>query len=159
MAGPNQRRLMFVINQSPQASPAARERLDQVLMALAFDQEVRVVFVADGVWQLLSGQTPGASGVGGFAVGYKSLALYGVAAVLVEYESLEERGIDAADLLMPVEKQRFDAILVARGLAASRTQAQALLLVGRVTSRGVRVEKPGTRLAPEVQLEVRAGRT
>lgn len=103
MAGPVARRLMFVINQSPRASPAARERLDQVLMALAFDQEVRLVFVADGVWQLLAGQTSIDNGGASFVAAYKSLALYGVAGVLVEREALVERGIDAAELLLPVE--------------------------------------------------------
>ena len=96
-------RLMFVINQSPQASPAARERLDQVLMALAFDQQVRVAFVGDGVWQLLSGQVSADGGAGNFSNGYKSLSMYGVAAVLVESEALAERGIKSVDLLMPVE--------------------------------------------------------
>lgn len=116
MGKPVLRRMLFVINQSPQAGPAARERLDQVLMALAFDQEVRVVFVADGVWQLMSGQAPG-----GFAAGYKSLALYGVAAVLVEREALAERGIDAADLLLPVE-------VISRKAVTDLMHSQDLLL-------------------------------
>lgn len=117
MGQPALRRLMFVISQSPQASAAARERLDQVLMALAFDQQVRVVFVADGVWQLLSGQTAG----GGFASGYKSLSLYGVAAVLVEQEALSERGIEAADLLLPVE-------VISRNEISKLMHSQDLLL-------------------------------
>jgi 23S rRNA (cytidine1920-2'-O)/16S rRNA (cytidine1409-2'-O)-methyltransferase len=47
-------------------------------------------------------------------------------------------------------KKRLDVLLVERGLAESRAQAQALVLAGRV--RGY--EKPGTQLDESVQLEV-----
>jgi 23S rRNA (cytidine1920-2'-O)/16S rRNA (cytidine1409-2'-O)-methyltransferase len=47
-------------------------------------------------------------------------------------------------------KKRVDVLLVERGLAESRTQAQALVLAGRV--RGY--DKPGTQVADDVVLEV-----
>jgi 23S rRNA (cytidine1920-2'-O)/16S rRNA (cytidine1409-2'-O)-methyltransferase len=53
---------------------------------------------------------------------------------------------------------RLDRILVSRGLAENRSRAQALVLAGRVTCRGVRLEKPGVRLAVDAPLEVRPGR-
>jgi tRNA 2-thiouridine synthesizing protein C len=121
MIDPVIRRLMFVVNQSPQASPAARERLDQVLMALAFDQEVRLAFIADGVWQLLSGQASGDGGGAAFTSGYKSLSLYGLRTVLVEREALAERGIEPADLLLPVE-------VVSRAEIITMMHSQDLLL-------------------------------
>ena len=52
-------------------------------------------------------------------------------------------------------KQRLDAILVARGLAESRTKAQALVLAGLVWSGERRLEKPGQSLAVDAALEVR----
>ena len=45
-------------------------------------------------------------------------------------------------------KTRLDQLLVARGLAQSRTQAQALILAGRVTVKGGSAAKAGT-LVPE----------
>jgi 23S rRNA (cytidine1920-2'-O)/16S rRNA (cytidine1409-2'-O)-methyltransferase len=54
-------------------------------------------------------------------------------------------------------KTRADALLVARGLAASRTQAQALVMAGRVTSGARRVDKPGALLPPDAELTVAAG--
>jgi 23S rRNA (cytidine1920-2'-O)/16S rRNA (cytidine1409-2'-O)-methyltransferase len=55
-----------------------------------------------------------------------------------------------------VGKERVDALLVARGLAASRAQAQALCMAGKVTSGGVRVDKPGAQLAADAELVVAA---
>jgi 23S rRNA (cytidine1920-2'-O)/16S rRNA (cytidine1409-2'-O)-methyltransferase len=49
-------------------------------------------------------------------------------------------------------KKRLDALLVERGLAESRTQAQALVLAGRV--RGY--EKPGMQVDESAELEVEA---
>ncbi len=53
------------------------------------------------------------------------------------------------------KKQRLDTLLVARGLAESRTRAQAILLAGKVYSNDRRLEKPGQMLAPDAALEVR----
>jgi 23S rRNA (cytidine1920-2'-O)/16S rRNA (cytidine1409-2'-O)-methyltransferase len=52
---------------------------------------------------------------------------------------------------------RADALLVARGLATSRAQAQALIMAGRVTSGPRRIEKPGALLAEDVELAVAPG--
>ncbi len=41
------------------------------------------------------------------------------------------------------EKRRADQLLVERGLAESRTRAQALILAGLVSTEGRRVDKPG----------------
>lgn len=51
-------------------------------------------------------------------------------------------------------KRRLDEILVARGLAESRTQAQALIMSGRVLSGTERLEKPGRQFADDVELHV-----
>jgi 23S rRNA (cytidine1920-2'-O)/16S rRNA (cytidine1409-2'-O)-methyltransferase len=52
-------------------------------------------------------------------------------------------------------KQRADQLLVQRGLAESRTRAQALILAGKVFSRERRVDKPGHTLPDGAPLEVR----
>ncbi len=52
-------------------------------------------------------------------------------------------------------KQRADLLLVARGLAESRTRAQALILAGKVFRGDRRVAKAGDLLAEDAELEVR----
>ena len=49
---------------------------------------------------------------------------------------------------------RLDALLVERGLAPTRTKAQALVLAGRVNSEGRRLDKPGATLPAEAPLEI-----
>lgn len=53
------------------------------------------------------------------------------------------------------QRQRADTILVARGLAESRTRAQAVIMAGLVFSGERRIDKPGQIIAPDAALEVR----
>ena len=52
-------------------------------------------------------------------------------------------------------KLRIDQVLVQKGLAESRTRAQALLLAGAVTVDGQRVDKAGALVRPEALVAVR----
>lgn len=52
-------------------------------------------------------------------------------------------------------KIRLDALLVARGLAQTRTRAQALIISGSVFSDEVRLEKPGHQVKLDTKLKVR----
>jgi len=52
-------------------------------------------------------------------------------------------------------KQRADQLLVDRGLAESRSKAQALILAGLVFSGERKIEKAGQALPPDAPLEVR----
>ncbi len=52
-------------------------------------------------------------------------------------------------------KQRLDQLLVERGLAESRTRAQALVLAGKVFSDDRRLDKPGLSLAVDAPLTLK----
>jgi 23S rRNA (cytidine1920-2'-O)/16S rRNA (cytidine1409-2'-O)-methyltransferase len=52
-------------------------------------------------------------------------------------------------------KQRLDLALVERGLAETRTRAQALIMAGEVLVDGHRADKPGMAVAPQAQIEVK----
>ncbi|MFW5941311.1 MAG: TlyA family RNA methyltransferase [Chloroflexota bacterium] len=56
--------------------------------------------------------------------------------------------------MMAKGKERLDKLLVARGLAQSRSRAQALIMAGEVTVDGQRVEKAGTQVSSEAAIEV-----
>src|SRR6185312_4126011 len=52
-------------------------------------------------------------------------------------------------------KARLDQLLVERGLAESRTRAQALVLAGRVLVGGARVDKAGTLVPTEAEISLK----
>ncbi len=52
-------------------------------------------------------------------------------------------------------KERLDKLLVARGLAETRTKAQALILAGQVFSAQQRLDKPGLLLPMETELTLK----
>jgi len=56
---------------------------------------------------------------------------------------------------MRTERLRADVLLVARGLAPSRTAAQGLILAGQVHTPNSRVEKPGALFPADAELTVR----
>jgi 23S rRNA (cytidine1920-2'-O)/16S rRNA (cytidine1409-2'-O)-methyltransferase len=53
-------------------------------------------------------------------------------------------------------KQRLDLVMVARGLAASREKAQALIMAGEVKLAGQKASKPGQTVSEEDLIEVAA---
>jgi 23S rRNA (cytidine1920-2'-O)/16S rRNA (cytidine1409-2'-O)-methyltransferase len=52
-------------------------------------------------------------------------------------------------------KERVDKVLVERGLVASRTRAQALILAGQVLVREQRVDKPGQLIDPTAEIRIK----
>ncbi len=55
------------------------------------------------------------------------------------------------------KKERIDKLLVERGLAPTRTKAQALLLAGEVVAGETRIDKPGTLIDVELPLRLKTG--
>jgi 23S rRNA (cytidine1920-2'-O)/16S rRNA (cytidine1409-2'-O)-methyltransferase len=56
---------------------------------------------------------------------------------------------------MPVKRQRVDLLLVERGLAESRTKAQALIMAGAVVVGESRVDKPGALVDPAAPIRLK----
>jgi 23S rRNA (cytidine1920-2'-O)/16S rRNA (cytidine1409-2'-O)-methyltransferase len=58
-----------------------------------------------------------------------------------------------------VRRKRIDVLLVERGLAESRTKAQALVMAGAVVVDEARVDKPGALVDPAAAVRLKAGAT
>lgn len=93
------KKFLYVNRRSPYGTIYALESLEVVLIAAAFDQDVSLAFLDDGVYQLKKGQDTKGIGVKNFSPAYNALGDYDVKKVYVEKESLEERGLSAGDLL------------------------------------------------------------
>ena len=97
------KRFMYVNRRAPYGTIYALECLEIVLVAAAFEQDVSVVFLDDGVCQLKKNQDTTGIGMKNFSKTYGALEDYGIEKIYVEKESLDVRGLTADDLVIPVE--------------------------------------------------------
>ena len=97
------KKFMFVNRTAPYGTAYALESLEVVLITAAFDQDVSLVFIDDGVWQLKKGQQTKGIETKNFSPTYRALEGYDVEKLYVERESLEARGIREDQLLVPVQ--------------------------------------------------------
>ncbi len=101
--GPKTKKFMFVNRKAPYGTIYALESLEVVLITATFDQDVSLVFIDDGVYQLTRGQQTKDIGIKNFSPSYRALEGYDVEKLYVERHSLEQRGLTEKDLLVPVE--------------------------------------------------------
>ena len=112
-------RLVLLTRGAPYGGAGAREAIDTALAAAAFDLPVTVVFDGDGVWQLVTGQQPGAIEEKNVGANLEALPMFDVEDLRVTRRALEERDLVAADLLLPVTLLDDDEL---RALLASADQ-------------------------------------
>ena len=93
------KRFLYVNRKAPYGTIYALESLEVVLIGAAFEQDVSLAFLDDGVYELVKGQDTEELGVKNFSPTYKALGDYDVNKIYVEKESLEERGLTLDDLL------------------------------------------------------------
>ncbi|MGD8592984.1 MAG: sulfurtransferase complex subunit TusC [Gammaproteobacteria bacterium] len=101
------KRFLYVNRKAPYGTIYALESLEVVLIGAAFEQDVALAFVDDGVFQLTKGQDTTGIGVKNFSPTYKALGDYDVNKIYVEKESLEARGLTVDDL-MPLKYEDED---------------------------------------------------
>ncbi len=92
------KKFMFVNRRAPYGTIYAQESLEVVLIAAALEQDVSLLFIDDGVFQLTKGQNTEGVGMKNFSPAYAALGDYDVSKLYVEKESLEERGLTLDDL-------------------------------------------------------------
>lgn len=97
------KRFLFVNRKAPYGTVYALESLETVLISAAFDQDVSVVFIDDGVFQLKKGQDTKGINMKNFSPTFRALEGYDVEKLYVEKESLEARGLSEDDLVVDVE--------------------------------------------------------
>ena len=92
------KRFMYMNTKEPYGTVYALESLEVVLIGAAFEQDVSLAFIGDGVYQLVKGQDTQDIGMKNFSPTYAALGDYDVNKIYVEKESLEERGLSLDDL-------------------------------------------------------------
>jgi len=92
------KKFLYVNRKAPYGTIYAWEALEVVLIGAAFEQDVSLAFVDDGVFQLTKGQDTSGIAMKNFSPTYSALGDYEVTKIYVEKESLEERGLTLDDL-------------------------------------------------------------
>jgi tRNA 2-thiouridine synthesizing protein C len=92
------KKFMYVNRKAPYGTIYAWEALEVVLIGAAFEQDVSLAFMDDGVYQLMKGQDTAGIGMKNFSPTYSALGDYEITKIYVEKESLEERGLTLDDL-------------------------------------------------------------
>ena len=93
------KKFMYLNRRAPYGTIYAWESLEVVLIGAAFDQEVSLMFVDDGVYQLVKGSSPAGIEMKNFTPTYRTLGDYGVRHMFVDKASLEARGLTEDDLI------------------------------------------------------------
>ncbi len=96
------KKFMFVNRKAPYGTIYALESLEVVLITAAFDQDVSLVFMDDGVYQLKRGMQTKGIETKNFSPTYRALDGYDVEKLYVERDSMQERGLTEDDLLVDV---------------------------------------------------------
>ena len=96
------KKFMFVNRKAPYGTIYALEGLEVVLISAAFEQDVSMAFIDDGVYELKKGQDTKAIGQKNFSPTYRALEGYDIEKLYVERESMEARGLSEDDLLVDV---------------------------------------------------------
>ena len=102
-AGGVAKKFLYVNRKAPYGTIYGLESLEVVLIGAAFEQDVSLAFLGDGVYQLAKGQDTKGLEVKNFSPTFGALADYDVTKLYVEEEALQARGLSAADLVVPVE--------------------------------------------------------
>ncbi len=93
------KKFLYVNRNAPYGTIYALESLEVVLIGAAFEQDVSLAFMDDGVYELVKGQDTKGIGMKNFSPTYSALGDYEVTKIYVDKESLEERGLSLDDLL------------------------------------------------------------
>ena len=104
--------ILIIFRKTPVGTSWAREALDLTLVAATFGQKVSLLFMGDGVYQLLKNQQPEQVEQKGTQAMMQALPLYDIERLYVAADSLEERGLQQRPLILDCEHLTQSALQV-----------------------------------------------
>lgn len=97
------RSMLIISRRSPWSGPSAREALDIALAGGAFELPLGMLFLDDGVFQLAQAQQASQLQQKDLTANLQALPMFGVDSLYAAKRSLDERGMNATGLNLPVE--------------------------------------------------------
>ncbi len=95
---PANKDILLVFRHAPYGNALAREGLEAALACGAMGAKTSVLYINEGVWQLLEPQDSGAIDCKNQAAMASALALYDVEDIWVDGASLQQRKLSSADI-------------------------------------------------------------
>lgn len=90
--------ILLVFRHAPYGNALAREGLEAALACGAMGAKTSVLYINEGVWQLLEPQNSGAIDCKNQAAMANALGLYDVDDIWVDEDSLKQRKLNSADI-------------------------------------------------------------
>jgi len=97
------KKVMFIMQKPPHGAIYPYEGLEFILITGAYEQDITLLFIGDGVLALKKEQDTSELGIKGFVKTYRTLEGYDIEKLYADKQSLEERGLTADDLIVDVE--------------------------------------------------------
>ncbi|MCE3252739.1 MAG: DsrE/DsrF-like family [Cellvibrio sp.] len=94
------KKILLVSRHAPYGSSTAREAIDVALAAAIYDQDIGILFMDDGVFQLLKDHQGKYINQKNIDSMLSALALYGIEKIYVHQESLDNRTITTNELIL-----------------------------------------------------------
>ncbi len=110
----SKKNILFIQTQAPYGDQQAQEGLDMILGASAFYDDVAIIFVSDGIWQLCQSQAPNTKYRKELAKIYQSLEFYDIDKIYVDANSLTARDVKPEELLLTpkvIEQEKFNSLI------------------------------------------------
>lgn len=112
---------LIINRKAPYGSSAARDALDVALTISVFEQRLSLLFIEDGVLQLLPEHNAAAIGQKNLSANLAMLEMYDIDQLYVCSHALQQRGICPADIKLNI------TLLDQRGIAALIKQQDQVL--------------------------------
>lgn len=94
------KKILLISRQAPYGKSTAKEAIDIAVAASVYDQDIGILFMDDGVFQLLKKQQSQYVNQKNIASILPALALYGIENIYVHQESLNLRTIRIDELIL-----------------------------------------------------------
>ncbi|MCL1124444.1 sulfurtransferase complex subunit TusC [Shewanella surugensis] len=104
------KKVTIIFRRGPHDNAAGREGLDLALLSASYEQEVSLVFTADGLFNLLSNQAPERIGCKDYIATFKALPLYDIDSVFVCQDAMQALGLVPEDFIIPITLCAADVI-------------------------------------------------
>lgn len=104
------KKIMFVMGKPPHGEIYPYEGLEFILISGAYEQDLSLVFIGDGIYCLKKNQDTTDLGIKGFVKTYRTLEGYDIEKLYVDGDSLKERGLSEEDLIVDVEIKSSEEI-------------------------------------------------